>query len=55
MSKRGRESFYYAGCRCITMWLPQLTDDLKTVLFKDAASVSSRKDAEFTPGPLRSE
>ncbi len=33
---------------------PALTDDLKIVLFKDAADVSPRKDAEFTHGPLRS-
>ncbi len=32
-----------------------LTDDLKIVLFEDAADVSPRKDAEFTHGPLRSE
>ncbi|CUS32857.1 hypothetical protein COMA2_110127 [Candidatus Nitrospira nitrificans] len=31
-----------------------LTDDLKIVLFEDAADVSPRKDAEFTHGPLRS-
>ncbi len=33
---------------------PALTDDLKIVLFKDAADVSPRKDAEFTHGLLRS-
>lgn len=31
-----------------------LTDESKTVLFEDAADVSSGKDAEFTHGPLRS-
>lgn len=33
---------------------PALTDDLKIVLFEDAADISDGKDAEFTHGPLRS-
>jgi hypothetical protein len=31
-----------------------LTDDLKTVLFEDAADLSSGKDAKLTHGPIRS-
>jgi hypothetical protein len=29
-----------------------LTDELKIVLFENAAGLSSRQDAEFTHGPL---
>jgi hypothetical protein len=31
-----------------------LADDLKPVLFENAADVSSGQDAKFTHGPLRS-
>lgn len=33
---------------------PALADDMESVLFEDAAGVSSGKDAKLTHGPLRS-